>query len=224
MVGRGWKGRLEGTEPLARVNLQTSKCFLLVFSDVWSMVLVELGRKRIGWSNLCKRFNPHLRNSYFLFKKLYIKKLCRGKSWNIIPRRWLLREETRKFGEEQRLERKGLKISWLVNVFPGETESKNPGNQRTCPWHDPGQSHRVSATHAGKCSAPGCTKVAKCHLPKAGPVLGRRKSARQLVKLHLPFSFHPSFVHKAVMRFLTPLRSIWPETARHAVIQGVSIK
>lgn len=59
MVGRGWKGRLEGTELLARVNLQTSKCFLLVFSDVWSMVLVELGRKRIGWSNLCKRFNIH---------------------------------------------------------------------------------------------------------------------------------------------------------------------
>lgn len=66
--------------------------------------------------------------------------------------------------------------------------------------HDPGQSHRVSATHAGKCSAPGCTKVAKCHLPKAGPVLGRRKSARQLVKLHLPFSFHPSLGRTFVAR------------------------
>lgn len=63
--------------------------------------------------------------------------------------------------------------------------------------------------NAGKCSAPGCTKVAKCHLPKAGPVLGRRKSARQLLlKLHLPFSFHPSlgrtFVATQLHAFLNP--------------------
>lgn len=58
-------------------------------------------------------------------------------------------------------------------------------NSRTCAWHDPGMAGRLltvrEAKYAGKCNAPGCTKVTKCHLPKATRCAPLQASSRRPV-------------------------------------------
>lgn len=55
-------------------------------------------------------------------------------------------------------------------------------NSRTCAWHDPGRLlARRPQSNAGKCNAPGCTKVTKCHLLKATRCASLQASSRRPV-------------------------------------------
>lgn len=51
-----------------------------------------------------------------------------------------------------------------------------------------------SAEYAGKCNAPGCTKVTKCHLPKATRCASLQASSRRPVCNYMFLFFLPTFV------------------------------
>lgn len=71
-------------------------------------------------------------------------------------------------------------------------------NSCTCAWHDPSRTGCTSsrAEYAGKCNMSGCTKVTKCHLPKATRCAPLQASSRQpmyVTTCFFSFYFCPSF-------------------------------
>lgn len=96
-----------------------------------------------------------------------------------------------------------------VVLFLPKSYSASEINSRTCAWHDPGAGRQVAvrraAEYAGKCNAPGCTKVTKCHLPKATRCAPLQVSSRRPVCNYMfLFSFLLSCLFFFLSSFIIP--------------------